>query len=352
VLTTIVETNPGASDTVQALVFTGPAKDASSTRVAMVPAPRPGPGQVAIDVAYAGINFKDVMVRRGDPGYAPGWPFIAGLEVAGRVRALGPGVGGFEVGDEVAAYTGSGGLSEVAIADARAVVRVPEGVALVSAAVAAGVLVTAQLLLHDFGRVRDTDRILVHGAAGGVGAAVAQIARAAGVVALVGTVGDASRIDAARALGYDVVLVRHEIDPAALLLQSEGVDLILDPQGTSLLELDLALLRPGGRIVLFGNASGGALDALPPVSRLLGRNAAIGGFSLASIAAADPRAIAAALTRTLESIAAGTVHIEVDVLQGLGEVAAAHQALAAGRGAGKYVVRLLRQRIGAQRHAQ
>lgn len=111
-LTTIIESAFGdlrPSETMQALVFTGAADDGESSRVATAVVPRPGFGQLSIDVEYAGINFKDVMVRRGDPGYVTGWPFIAGLEVAGRVRMLGDAVEGFQVGDRVAAYTGSGG---------------------------------------------------------------------------------------------------------------------------------------------------------------------------------------------------------------------------------------------------
>src|SRR3954469_12015622 len=90
----------------QAVVFDQAAPDASATRVAEVAVPEPGPGQIAVDVACAGVNFIDVMARRGDPGYAPEWPFVPGLEIAGAVRALGPGVGRARV----AAFVGRGGL--------------------------------------------------------------------------------------------------------------------------------------------------------------------------------------------------------------------------------------------------
>jgi NADPH2:quinone reductase len=76
----------------RAVLFERPAADASATRVAELSVPEPGPGQIAVDVAWAGVNFIDVMARRGDPGYAPEWPFVPGLEIAGTIRALGPGV--------------------------------------------------------------------------------------------------------------------------------------------------------------------------------------------------------------------------------------------------------------------
>src|SRR5512132_2888582 len=77
-----------AGGAMRAVVFDRPAPDAGATRVAELPVPEPGPGQIAVEVACAGINFIDVMARRGDPGYAPEWPFVPGLEIAGTVRAL------------------------------------------------------------------------------------------------------------------------------------------------------------------------------------------------------------------------------------------------------------------------
>src|SRR4029453_8097778 len=107
-----------------------------ATRIAELPIPEPAPGQIAVDVAYAGVNFIDVMARRGDPGYAPEWPFVPGLEIAGTVRALGPGVEEPTPGMRVAAFVGRGGLAEVALASAALVAEVPESVDLASAAAA------------------------------------------------------------------------------------------------------------------------------------------------------------------------------------------------------------------------
>jgi len=109
--------------------------------------PEPGPGELSIDVNFAGVNFKDVMARRGDAGYVNSWPFVPGMEVAGTVRALGPGVEGLAVGERVSALTGAGGLAEVAIAQAALTAAVPAGLDLARAAVAPGALTTAGLLL-------------------------------------------------------------------------------------------------------------------------------------------------------------------------------------------------------------
>ena len=155
--------------TMQALVFDHAAPDARATRVAEMPVPRPGVGEVAIDVAFAGINFKDVMARRGDSGYVRAWPFVPGLEVAGTVREVGAGVATLAPGHRVIGLTNAGGLAQVAVAGAQLTARVPERVDLVDAAPVPGVLTTAQLLLHSFARVRPGDTVLVHSAGGSVG---------------------------------------------------------------------------------------------------------------------------------------------------------------------------------------
>ena len=122
----------------QALVFDRPAPDTRASRVTELAVPSPAFGEVSIDAQYAGVNFKDVMVRRGDPGYVPSRPFVSGLEVAGTVRAIGVGVNVLAVGDRVTAFTDHGGFAEVALAPAALAVRVPAGLDLERAAAAPG----------------------------------------------------------------------------------------------------------------------------------------------------------------------------------------------------------------------
>jgi NADPH2:quinone reductase len=326
----------------RAVLFDRPAPDASATRVAEVAVPEPGPGQVAIDVARAGVNFIDVMARRGDPGYAPEWPFAPGLEIAGTVRALGPGVEQPARGTRVAAFVGRGGPAEVALAPATLVADVPDGVDLARAAAAGGALTTAALLLEHVARVRAREVLLVHSAGGGVGQAIAQLAPFTGAAGVLGTVGRRERVDAARAAGYDAVFVRGDELADALREASggRGADVILDPQGTDLLELDLALAAPGARIVLFGNAAGGTLGPLPAAGALFAGNAMIGGFSLSRMAAQLPGRVAEALRGVLKRLADGQIDIELHELDGLESAPRAHDELAAGRGSGKRVIRV------------
>lgn len=325
----------------RALVFDAPAEDTGATRITDLREPRPGPGQISIDVGYAGVNFKDVMARRGDSGYVDGWPFVPGLEVAGLVREVGPDVSDRQVGQPVVAFTGAGGLAEVAVASAALTVELPADLDPERAAGATGALVTAALLLGQVGRLRPAESLLVHGAAGGVGQAVAQLARLLGAGAVLGTVGGPSRVEAARAAGYDAVFVRQpDLAGAIRRHQPDGVDLVLDPQGTALLEDDLQIAAPGGRIVLFGNAGGGTLGALPPVGALFGRNLTISGFSLAALAANAPLRITEALRQVLRHLADGELDLDVTHVAGLDAAPEAQQALAEGRGRGKQIVQV------------
>ena len=310
------------------------------TVVAERPEPAPGPGQVAIDVAYAGINFLDVMARRGDRGYVPAWPFVPGLEVAGTIRAVGPEVTGLAVGGRVAAFTrGGGGLATVAVADAELVIPVPDEVSLAVASSAPLMLSTALLLLTDVARLRAGESVLMHSAGGGVGGAVAQLVGILGGGLRLGTVGRPDKIAAAERAGWDVVLPRDD-DLAAAVRQAAGggVDVVLDASGTQLLEVDLAIAAPGARIVLFGNAGGGAPEPLPQLGRLIGGNVALAGFSISGLPAAAPARVAAALVEVLRLLASGQLQAPVTEVEGLDAVPAIHDLLAAGRGSGKYVV--------------
>ena len=118
------------------------------------------------------------------------------------------------------------------------------------------------------------------------------------------------------------------------------VDVILDPSGTSLLDLDLAVAAPGARIALFGNSGGGMPGPLPPVGRLIGGNVALAGFSMSRLTTTSPQRVASALASVLGLLASGDLRISVTEVGSLEEVPAVHDRLAAGRGTGKYVARI------------
>jgi NADPH2:quinone reductase len=321
--------------TMRALVMTEPSPGSDRTAVQELPDPSPGPGQVVVEVAHAGINFLDVMARRGDPGYATGWPYTPGLEVAGRVHAVGPDVVGLAPGQRVAAFTRGGGFAELALADAALVVPLPDSVPTEHAAAAPLMLTSALLLVTEVTRAGDGDVVLMHSAAGGIGSAVAQLVGGLRI----GTVGRPSKVPAALAAGWDVVLPRDADTPGRVRAAAgRGVDVVLDPLGTSALELDLAVAAPGARIALFGNPGGGAPDPLPPLGRLIGGNVALAGFSISRLTATAPDRVAGALRRVLELLAEGRLAPAVTLIDRLEGVPAVHDRMAAGDGVGKSVV--------------
>jgi NADPH:quinone reductase len=323
----------------RAVVMAEPSPGPDKTEVRGVDAPRPGPGQVAIGVAYAGLNFIDVMARRGDPGYASSWPYVPGLEVAGTVLASGAGVTGLEPGRRVAAFTRGGGLAEVAVAEAALTVPVPAEVTLPTAAAAPLMLSTAWLLLAEVTRIRPGESLLMHSAGGGIGGAVAQLAPRFGARVLIGTVGRPEKAAGALRGGWQFAFPRDRQLAESVLAAAAGpVDVILDPAGTDLLDLDIELAAPGGRIALFGNPGGGQPAPLPPLGTLIGRNIALAGFSMGRPTAASPGRAAGALRHVLELLAQGRIDVSVTELASLDDVPAAHQALAEGRNAGKFVV--------------
>jgi NADPH:quinone reductase len=326
----------------RALVMTEPSQGGERTEVREIEEPRPGPGEVTIDVGYAGINFLDVMARRGDAGYVDAWPYVPGLEVSGAVREIGPDVTGLAVDQRVAAFTAGGGLGDVVLVRAEFVVPVPDQIPTPVAAAAPLMLTTALLLLEDAARFRPGETVLVHSASGGVGGAVAQLVPVLGGGLRIGTVGSPDKVASALKSGYDVAVARSEDLTKAVRAATggAGVDIVLDPLGTTMIETDLGVTAPGGRIVLFGNAGGGVQAALPPAGRLIGGNLAISGFSISRLWATAPRRAAAGLRRVLDLIAEGRLDIAITEVGSLADVPAVHQLLAEGRGAGKYVARL------------
>jgi NADPH:quinone reductase len=321
---------------VQALVLTGPSSSSDHTEFREVEDPVPGPGEIIVEVTHAGVNFKDVMQRRGDREWASSWPLIPGMEVAGVVRRLGEGVRSLRVGERVCAYAGIGGLAEVAKVRADLTVPVPDGVGLREAAAVPVVLTTALLLLSDSARLAGGETVLVHSAGGGVGTALACLAPLYGVERLFGTAGHAARLAAVRDAGYERAFVRDADLISAVREESpNGVDVIFDPLGTGWLADNIAMLSLGGRIVLFGNASGGD-QALPDLYRLMTANVSIGGMAISAVIEKTPSRVADAMGQILEMMELGHLTYAVTEVP-FAEVPDVHQAMVEGSSTGKYV---------------
>lgn len=300
-------------------------------RLGDVPVPEPGPGEVSIDVAYAGANFAEILYRQGVVDVA--LPFVPGIEVSGRIRALGAGVGGFQVGEPVAALTivDSGGYAEVVTANAALVAPLGEAGFEVGAALPSN-STTAFLVLERVARLAHGESVLVHAAAGGVGSQLGQVARLLGAGRVVGTVGSAAKIPAAKAFGYDEVVLRDEVDGTG------EFDVVVDMVGGPSRRASLDRLAPMGRLVVMGNASG-AEDVGIPANELWFTNKTVSGFNLAAFSAVAPGEVGRALRRAVQAVADGELRVEVEAL-GLDQAVDAHRRIESGSTTGKLVLRV------------
>jgi NADPH2:quinone reductase len=303
------------------------------------PAPEPGPGELSVDVRYAGVNFTDVRNRVGDGlGRVP---FTPGVEVSGRVRALGPGVSGFRVGQPVAAFTRGSGYAEVATAPAVLTVAITEE--LLGRPDSGGMLITvpvALMLLRRIARTSAEDLILLHSAAGGVGTVAAQIAARHGLRPLLGTVGSPEKAAFASEHGFAEVFTYDEFPKAVMEYSNgRGVDVVLDPVGGAVRAASFEILAPFGRLVTYSNISREP-EVVPDAEWMRARCVGYIGFSGGQFSARFPQLMRGALEESASLVAAGEVDLGVTRVFPLEEVAVAHEVFAERAARGKLILDL------------
>lgn len=217
------------------------------------PDPVPGPGEVRIAVRAAGINFADTLARVGLYPDAPKPPCVLGYEVAGEIESVGEGVEDRRPGERVMAGTKFNGQAELVVVPAEQVLALPERLSFEQGAAFPVNYGTAWAGLILMGGLRSGDRVLIHAAAGGVGISATQVARNVGAT-IFGTA-SAAKHEAIRAQGVDHPIDYRTADFEAEVMRltdGEGVDLVLDAQGPTTFRKDYRVLRPGGRLVMYG----------------------------------------------------------------------------------------------------
>ncbi len=293
--------------------------------------PEPGAGEVLVRVRGAGINGADMLQRRGRyPAPAGSPPDIPGLELAGEVAGLGPGATRFGEGDRVMGIAGGGGQAELAVVHERQLMPVPDGVGFPDAGGLPEVFTTAHDALVTQAGLRPGERLLVHGAAGGVGTAAVQLAHALGAH-VTATVRNPGARDAVAQLGADDV-----IDPDGF--EGHGpFDVVLELVGAPNLAGNVKALNTEGRIVVIGIAGGAKAEL--NLAILMGKR----GRIMASTLRARPLEQKAATARALERevlplFARGTLRVPVAETFALDDVAAAYERFAAGGKLGKLLL--------------
>jgi len=295
--------------------------------------PSPGPREVLIRGAYAGVQWGDVMVRDGLMPTEQG--FVPGFELAGHVAGVGVDVQDFQVGQLVIALTTSGAFSEMTTASADLTIAADD-LAPRTAGAFGWATPTAYDLINDAGRVRAGESVLIHAASGGVGTLAAQFAKAAGATRVVGVVGNDEKKAYAAGFGCDALVTRDEFPDA---LDPSSFDVILDPVGTRTREINVELLAPGGRLVVFGNLSG-----FEPVmissNDLLVHGKSVLGYNSVLLSRTHPGRLMRSAREALAMVRSGDVRIHVSAEHPLDDVATAVEQLATGGVLGKSVLAL------------
>ncbi|WP_454854741.1 quinone oxidoreductase family protein [Promicromonospora soli] len=306
-----------------------------------LPDPTPGPGQLLVRVAAAGVNFIDTYRRAGV--YPMEYPHVVGVEGSGTVEALGEEVTGFAVGDRVAWHDGAGSYAELVAVDAAGVVPVPSGLDLTLAAALPLQGITAHYLVSSTFEVQPGHDVLLHAGAGGVGLLATQLAVARGgrVLTTVSTPEKAalsSAAGAAHTINYaELADITAELPPLVReLTDGQGVHVVYDGVGKDTFEASLASLRPRGMLVLFGAASG----QVPPFDPQRLNKA--GSLFLTRPTIAHHTLSRGELewrtSEVLGSAASGDLDVRVGATFALSDAAAAHQALESRATTGKVLL--------------
>jgi len=293
---------------------------------AEVPDPEPGEGEVLVEVAATAVNRADILQRQGHYAPPPGASPYPGLECSGRIAAIGPGVGGWTVGDEVCALLAGGGYAEKVAVPAGQLLPVPGKVALHEAAVLPEVTCTVWSNVFMVAHLRPGETLLVHGGSSGIGTMAIQLAKAVGAKVAV-TAGSGEKLDRCAELGADILINYREQDFVAEIKEATGgagADVILDNMGAKYLDRNVKALAVNGRLAIIG-MQGGVKGELN-IGALLAKRAAITATSLRARPLAEKAAIVAAVREHVWPLLdAGHVRPVVDREVPLREAATAHR---------------------------
>jgi putative PIG3 family NAD(P)H quinone oxidoreductase len=312
-------------------------------KVREVERPRPGAGQVLVDVVATSVNRPDLVQREGRYPPPPGDSDILGLEVAGTVAELGPGVDGWQPGDRVLSLVGGGGYGEQAVAYADHLMRIPGSMSFEEAACVCESYITAFLNVFLIGRLEDGDAVLVHGGGGGVANAAIQICKALTPRTLVIATAHPSKLERVGALGADRVIdfttTPEFSEVVKELTAGRGVDVILDHVGAKYLQQNMSSLAYGGRLVIIGVVGG--IKAELNLALMMVKRQQITGSVLRSRPVKNKADIVAEFSRrVLPRFADRTLVPIIEQVFPIDDVAAAHRMMEEDRHFGKIVLRV------------
>lgn len=308
-----------------------------------MPDPHPGPQAVSIRVAYAGVNFADIMDRQRGYHLDGSFPFVPGLEVSGYVHEIGEDVEGFRTGQPVAAFVKRGGYAEFAVAQAALTFPLETAHGQLDLATAAAfptVVPTVYDIFVHVARMQAGEMVLIHAAAGGVGTVAGQLARSMGAGLVLGTVGSRQKVAYAQSFGYDQIFLREEfVDAVLSVTKGRGVDIVLDAAGEPTRSQSLSVLAPFGRLVHFGNASGNPDVPFAPAELLTG-NKGVLGYSISNLSRVDPKHVATTAQRAIELLVKKQLRLDITRTLPWEQAADAHRLLESATSTGKLLLQV------------
>lgn len=316
----------------------------SSMRIDTVPDLEPGPGTMVVDVKAAGINFPDTLVVSGKYQILPPRPFAPGKDLAGIVRAVGPGVTDFAPGDRIMGQVEHGAFAEQAIVKPAQAFRLPDGMDFADAAAMGLVYQTAHFALVERGQYKRGETVLVGGAAGGVGLAAVQIAKGLGARVLAG-VRSQAEAEVVREAGADAVIdlavpdLRESLRAqVAAATDGHGADVVLDPLGDAFFPAAVRAMAWCGRLVVIGFAAG-EIPSIK-VNYLLVKNISISGLQWSDYRDRTPEKVRAVQTELFDLWRAGVLKPRIMRRFPFAELPQALELVSQGRVQGKAVVLL------------
>lgn len=308
-----------------------------------VPDPQPAPGEVVIDVVATAVNRADLLQRQGNYPPPPGAPDYLGLECSGRIAALGAGVTGWDVGDEVCALLAGGGYASKVAVPAGQVMRVPAGVALVDAAALPEVTCTVWSMVFGphAGRLQPGESFLVHGGSSGIGTMAIQLARSQGARVFT-TAGTPRKVEFCHTLGADVAMnYRDEVFDERIHNETNGtgVDVILDNMGAAYLGRNVRALAPGGRLIVLGLQGGRKAEL--DLGALLAKRATVHAAGLRGRPVEQKALVVTETQRAVwPLLETGEVRPVIDRVLDLADVADAHRLVESSEHMGKVLLRI------------
>lgn len=329
---------PSTPPAMRAIAITSPGGP-DVLKISEVPTPKPGPGQVLVKVAAAGVNRPDVAQRMGVYPPPPGHSPLPGLEIAGEVVEAGAGAARWRAGDLVCALVNGGGYAEYCLAEETAALPIPAGFDMVRAAALPETFFTVWNNVFERGRLTAGEWLLVHGGSSGIGTTAIQLAKAFGARVLA-TAGSADKCKACLELGADRAIdykIEDFVTAAREATGGKGMDVILDMVGGSYTDRNITAAAEDGRIVQI--ATLGGADATVNLARLMIKRLTLTGSTLRP----RSREVKAGFARALEAkvwplLAAGQVKVVVDSTFPLAQAAEAHRRLESSQHIGKIVL--------------